>query len=51
MTSKKGEYVFNLQVKTGDHLFVNRMTYNFRKPKRGDIAIFTISQDSIQSRS
>ena len=51
MTSKKGEYVFNLQVKTGDHLFVNRMTYNFRKPKRGDIAIFTISQDSIPSRS
>ena len=27
------------------------MTYNFRKPKRGDIAIFTISQDSIPSRS
>ncbi len=50
-TSKKGEYVFNLRVKTGDHLFVNRMTYNFRKPKRGDIAIFTISQDSIPSRS
>ena len=50
-TSKKGEYVFNLRVKTGDHLFVNRMTYNFRKPKRGDIAIFTINQDSIPSRS
>ena len=50
-TYKKDEYVFNLQVKTGDHLFVNRMTYNFRKPRRGDIAIFTISQDSIPSRS
>jgi len=48
---KKGENVFNFQLKTGDHLFVNRMTYNFRKPKRGDIAVFTISQDSIPSRS
>ena len=48
---KSGDYVFNIQVKTGDHLFVNRMTYNFRKPKRGDIAVFTISQDTIPSRS
>ena len=48
---KKGDYIFNLQVKTGDHLFVNRITYNFIKPKRGDIAVFTISQDTIPSRS
>ncbi len=48
---KNGDYVFNIRVKTGDHLFVNRMTYNFRKPKRGDIAVFTISQDTIPSRS
>jgi signal peptidase I len=48
---KQGEYIFNFQLKTGDHLFVNRMTYNFRNPKRGDIAVFTISQDSIPSQS
>jgi signal peptidase I len=48
---EKGENVFNFQLKTGDHLFVNRMTYNFRKPKRGDISVFTISQDSIPSKS
>jgi len=48
---KEGENVFNFQLKTGDHLFVNRMTYNFRKPKRGDISVFTISQDSIPSQS
>ena len=47
----KGEYVFNFQLKTGDHLFVNRMTYNFRKPRRGDIAVFTISRDTIPSQS
>lgn len=50
-TFKKGEFVFNFRVKTGDHLFVNRLTYNFRKPRRGDIAIFTISQDTIPSHS
>ena len=48
---KKGEYVFNLQLKTGDHLFVNRMTYNFREPRRGDIAVFTISRNTIPSQS
>ena len=47
----KGEYVFNFQLKTGDHLFVNRMTYNFRQPNRGDIAVFTISRDTIPSQS
>ena len=46
---KKGDYIFNFQYKTGDHLFVNRMTYNFTHPKRGDIAVFTISQDDVQN--
>jgi len=34
-------------VKTGDHLFVNRMTYNFRNPRRGDIAVFQIRRDFV----
>ncbi|MGH7951558.1 MAG: signal peptidase I [Limisphaerales bacterium] len=36
----KGEDVVKLEVHTGDHLFVDRLTYNFRKPKRGEIIVF-----------
>jgi signal peptidase I len=36
----KGDDVVNIQVKAGDHLFVNRLTYNFRKPERGEIIVF-----------
>jgi signal peptidase I len=32
--------VIRLKVQAGDHLFVDRMTYNFRKPKRGEIVVF-----------
>jgi signal peptidase I len=37
---KKGEDVIKLRVKTGDHLFVDRLTYNFRPPQRGEIVVF-----------
>ncbi len=37
----KGDFVYKLRVKTGDHLFVNRITFNFRRPQRGDICVFT----------
>jgi signal peptidase I len=36
----KGDDVVKLQVNAGDHLFVDRMTYNFRKPTRGEIIVF-----------
>lgn len=36
----KGEVILKMKVTAGDHLFVNRMTYNFRPPKRGEIIIF-----------
>ena len=36
----KGEDVFKMKVNAGDHLFVNRLTYNFRKPERGEIIVF-----------
>jgi len=39
-TYRKGEQVIKLRVKAGDHLFVDRLTYNFRKPQRGEIAVF-----------
>ena len=37
---KAGEEVLRLRFKSGDHLFVDRMTYNFRRPTRGDIIVF-----------
>lgn len=36
----KGDEVVNLRVSAGDHLFVDRFTYNFRQPKRGEIIVF-----------
>jgi signal peptidase I len=36
----KGEQVIRLQVRAGDHLFVDRVTYNFRPARRGDIVVF-----------
>ena len=36
----KGDQVVKLKVQSGDHLFVDRLTYNFRKPVRGEIAVF-----------
>ena len=36
----KGDEVVKLRVAAGDHLFVDRFTYNFRKPERGEIVVF-----------
>jgi signal peptidase I len=36
----QGEDVIKIRVSAGDHLFVDRLTYNFRKPDRGDIIVF-----------
>jgi len=36
----KGDIVANLKVSAGDHLFVDRLSYNFRKPTRGEIVVF-----------
>jgi signal peptidase I len=37
---RKGDEVVKLQMSAGDHLFVDRLTYNFRKPQRGEIIVF-----------
>ena len=37
---KPGDDIIKTWVKTGDHLFVDRVTYNFRPPKRGEIIVF-----------
>jgi signal peptidase I len=36
----KGDQVIRMRVTSGDHLFVDRVTYNFRPPKRGEIIVF-----------
>ena len=37
---QKGQDVVKIQIAAGDHLFVDRLSYNFRKPQRGDIIVF-----------
>jgi signal peptidase I len=39
-TFTKGEPIFRFKETTGDHLFVDRISYNFRRPQRGDIVVF-----------
>jgi signal peptidase I len=39
-TYHQGEDVIKIRASAGDHLFVNRLTYNFRKPERGEIIVF-----------
>lgn len=36
----KGDDVVKFAAHAGDHLFVDRLTYNFRTPERGEIAVF-----------
>jgi len=36
----RGEDIVKLRVKAGDHLFVDRLSYNFRRPERGEIVVF-----------
>jgi signal peptidase I len=36
----KGDEIIKMKVSAGDHLFVDRLTYNFRKPRRGEIVVF-----------
>jgi signal peptidase I len=50
-TFHKGEPIARFVETTGDHLFVDRFTYNFRHPTRGEIIVFqtkgipTLDQD------
>ena len=36
----KGDDVVRMKVAAGDHLFVDRLSYNFRAPQRGEIIVF-----------
>lgn len=37
---RKGEDIVKLRVAAGDHLFVDRLVYNFRTPNRGETIVF-----------
>lgn len=37
---KAGDPIVRLKVLAGDHLFVDRLSYNFRRPTRGEIIVF-----------
>jgi signal peptidase I len=37
---RKGDPVVRMKVVNGDHLFVDRVSYNFRQPNRGEIIVF-----------
>jgi signal peptidase I len=37
---RKGDPILRFKETTGDHLFVDRVTYNFHRPRRGDIIVF-----------
>lgn len=37
---RKGDPILRLRDSAGDHLFVDRLTYNFRPPRRGEIIVF-----------
>ena len=37
---KPGDDIINMRRESGDHLLIDRLTYNFRKPDRGEIIVF-----------
>src|SRR5262249_23491611 len=37
---KKGEPFLRMKMISGDHLFVDRLTFNFRHPRRGEVVVF-----------
>jgi signal peptidase I len=38
---RKGDTVLKLKIASGDRLFIDRLTYNFRRPQRGEVIVFT----------
>lgn len=36
----KGDDVLKMKIISGDHLFIDRLSYNFHPPRRGDIVVF-----------
>jgi signal peptidase I len=47
---RKGQDVCRIKIVSGDHLFVDRMSYNFVKPKRGEIVVFATAGTAIEQQ-
>ena len=47
----RGEDIIRMKVSEGDHLLVDRLSYNFRKPKRGEIAVFSTRGTAIRNQN
>lgn len=39
--ARKGEPILRGYIDTGDHVFVDKFTYNFRRPQRGEVFVFS----------
>lgn len=46
----KGDDIIKMKVSAGDHLFVDRLSYNFRKPERGEIVVFATLGTQIEKQ-
>jgi signal peptidase I len=46
---RKGDTILDCVVQTGDQLFVDRFTYNFCTPKRGDVFVFETDDLLVQN--
>jgi len=46
----QGDDVVKMCVSAGDHLFVDRLTYNFRPPRRGDIIVFATAGTQVENQ-
>ena len=42
-SAKAGEPLLRGYIETGDHVFVDKMTYHFRRPERGEVFVFSTS--------
>jgi signal peptidase I len=48
---QRGEPIARGYVETGDHVFVDKFTYHFRKPRRGDVFVFnTLTVPTYENR-
>ena len=47
----RGEDIIRMKVSAGDHLLVDRMSYNFRKPGRGEITVFATRGTAIRNQN
>lgn len=43
-TVAAGDVLASGRIRLGDHVFVNKVAYNFRKPRRGDVIVFDVAQ-------